>query len=196
MIGQNITLTRVSSAHELHAETKAALGRIADQSSALVLVVDAPEPVIASALQNNAATKIDISELLCERLLPLSSRDRARKAADIIAQMLNGAVSDVVWLDRVQALFEPSLELDPLRQLQELARLKPIIAIWPGQVEQCLTFSVPGRDDFQSYSANDLANVPIIHFTEQRDKNEKVRRAHSVRARHNHHQTQRVRRAA
>ena len=83
--------------------------------------------------------------------------------------MLNGAVSDVVWLDRVQALFEPSLELDPLRQLQELARLKPIIAIWPGQVaEQCLTFSVPGRDDFQSYSANDLANVPIIHFTEQR----------------------------
>ena len=169
MIGQNITLTRVSSAHELHAETKAALGRIADQSSALVLVVDAPEPVIASALQNNAATKIDISELLCERLLPLSSRDRARKATDIIAQMLNGAVSDVVWLDRVQALFEPSLELDPLRQLQELARLKPIIAIWPGQVaEQCLTFSVPGRDDFQSYSANDLANVPIIHFTEQR----------------------------
>ncbi|GKJ38636.1 hypothetical protein NUKP24_47680 [Klebsiella variicola] len=113
---------------------------------------------------------LELSEELCEHLLPLSRGDRSRRAPDILAKMLNCIASEVVWIDRIQVLFEPSLELDPLRQLQELARIKPIIAIWPGQLtEQFLTFSVPGRADYQSYTANELANLPIIHFVEQRE---------------------------
>jgi len=169
MLGQSIHVTSVSSAYELQAEANKALLRMSVQSSALVLVVNLTAQVIRSAQQTEGLTSLELSEQLCERLLPLSRNDRSRQVSDIIAQMLNGIASDVVWLDRIQVLFEPTLELDPLRQLQELARLKPIVAIWPGQItERFLTFSVPGRDDYQSYSANDLANVPIIHVTEQR----------------------------
>lgn len=169
MLGQPIHVTSVSSAYELQAEANKALLRMSVQSSALVLVVNLTAQVIRSAQQTEGLTSLELSEQLCERLLPLSRNDRSRQVSDIIAQMLNGIASDVVWLDRIQVLFEPTLELDPLRQLQDLARLKPIVAIWPGQItERFLTFSVPGRDDYQSYSANDLANVPIIHVTEQR----------------------------
>ena len=169
MLGQPIHVTSVSSAYELQAEANKALLRMSVQSSALVLVINSPTQIIRSARETEGLTYLELSEQLCERLLPLSCNDRSRHVSDIIAQMLNGIASDVVWLDRIQVLFEPTLELDPLRQLQELARLKPIVAIWPGQItEQFLTFSVPGRDDYQSYSANDLANVPIIHVTEQR----------------------------
>ncbi|WP_160881876.1 BREX-3 system P-loop-containing protein BrxF [Aeromonas veronii] len=169
MLGQPIHVTSVSSAYELQAEANKALLRMSVQSSALVLVINSPTQIIRSARETEGLTYLELSEQLCERLLPLSCNDRSRHVSDIIAQMLNGIASDVVWLDRIQVLFEPTLELDPLRQLQDLARLKPIVAIWPGQItERFLTFSVPGRDDYQSYSANDLANVPIIHVTEQR----------------------------
>lgn len=169
MLGQPIHVTSVSSAYELQAEANKALLRMSVQSSALVLVINSPTQIIRSAREIEGLTYLELSEQLCERLLPLSCNDRSRHVSDIIAQMLNGIASDVVWLDRIQVLFEPTLELDPLRQLQDLARLKPIVAIWPGQItERFLTFSVPGRDDYQSYSANDLANVPIIHVTEQR----------------------------
>ncbi len=169
MLGQPIHVTSVSSAYELQAEANKALLRMSVQSSALVLVINSPTQIIRSARETEGLTYLELSEQLCERLLPLSCNDRSRHVSDIIAQMLNGIASDVVWLDRIQVLFEPTLELDPLRQLQDLARLKPIVAIWPGQItERFLTFSVPGRDDYQSYSANDLANVPIIHVTDQR----------------------------
>ncbi|MFM5195004.1 BREX-3 system P-loop-containing protein BrxF [Aeromonas veronii] len=169
MLGQPIHVTSVSSAYELQAEANKALLRMSVQSSALVLVINSPTQIIRSARETEGLTYLELSEQLCERLLPLSSNDRSRHVSDIIAQMVNCIASDVVWLDRIQVLFEPTLELDPLRQLQDLARLKPIVAIWPGHItERFLTFSVPGRDDYQSYSANDLANVPIIHVTEQR----------------------------
>lgn len=170
MIGQNIHTTIVSSTYDLLKETDSALLRLCDQASSLVLIVNSTEQAIEPSQLSEEITLLELSKQLCEHLLPLSRVDRSRKAPDILAKMLNCIASEVVWIDRIQALFEPSLELDPLRQLQELARIKPIIAIWPGQItEQFLTFSVPGRADYHSYTANELANLPIIHFVEQRE---------------------------
>lgn len=170
MIGQNIHTTIVSTTYDLLKETNSALLRLCDQASSLVLIVNSTEQGIWPSQLSQKITLFELSEQLCENLLPLSRGDRSRKAPDILTQMLNRITSEVVWMDRIQTLFEPSLELDPLRQLQELARIKPIIAIWPGQItEHFLTFSVPGRADYQSYTANELANLPIIHFVEQRE---------------------------
>lgn len=170
MIGQNIHTTIVSSTYDLLKETDSALLRLCDRASSLVLIVNSTEQSILPSQLSEEITLLELSEELCEHLLPLSRGDRSSKAPDILTQMLNCIASEVVWIDRIQALFEPSLEIDPLRQLQELARIKPIIAIWPGQItEQFLTFSVPGRTDYQSYTANELANLPIIHFVEQRE---------------------------
>lgn len=170
MIGQNIHTTIVSTTYDLLKETNSALLRLCDQASSLVLIVNSTEQGIWPSQLSEKITLFELSEQLCENLLPLSRGDRSRKAPDILTQMLNRITSEVVWMDRIQTLFEPSLELDPLRQLQELARIKPIIAIWPGQItEHFLTFSVPGRADYQSYTANELANLPIIHFVEQRE---------------------------
>lgn len=170
MISQNTYTTIVSSSYDLLTETNSALMRLCDQASSLVLIVNSTEQAICPSLLSEEITLLGLSEQLCEYLLPLSRSERSRKAPDILTQILNCITSEVVWMDRIQALFEPSLELDPLRQLQELARIKPIIAIWPGQItEQFLTFSVPGRADYQSYTANELANLPIIHFVEQRE---------------------------
>jgi len=170
MISQNIQTYSVSSAYELLKETNAALLRMSNQSSSLVLVINSTKQTIKPVQLSESMELLELSEQLCEHLLPLSRSERSRKAPDILFQMLHSVTSEVVWLDRIQVLFEPSLELDPLRQLQELARIKPIIAIWPGQItEQFLTFSVPGRADHQSYTASVLANLPIIHFVEQRE---------------------------
>jgi|GEM_PF-1929231 len=169
MVDYNIHITSVTSTYELLAASNKAYLRLNDHASALMLVVNSTDQAIGPKLQASEQAIIALSEQLCERLLPLSRKERTLKTPDIIARMINDTDSDVIWLDRIQILFEPSLDLDPLRQLQELARLKPIIAIWPGQItKQCLTFSNPGKGDYQSYSLNDLANVSIIHFGEQR----------------------------
>ncbi len=139
-----------------------ALNDISDQSSKLVLVscneiceLDSDTPTFF------------LSEIISEKLLPLSQVKRTSAVEDIVINLIDSISSSCVILKRIHVLFEPSLEIDPLKLLIGLAKHKQLIVFWPGAcTPEGLSFSNPGRQDYHFYSVNDLNSVPIIQLIE------------------------------
>jgi hypothetical protein len=53
----------------------------------------------------------------------------------------------------MDVLFEPSLELDPLALLRQLARVTPVVAAWPGSTgASLLTYGVPEHAHHRTWS--------------------------------------------
>lgn len=73
-------------------------------------------------------------------------------------------------------LFEPTLELDPLRLLQQISRQAGIIATWPGSyVDDVLAYAVPDHGHYRIWRRPEVATVALG------DTDDGVRGAASVR---------------
>lgn len=59
---------------------------------------------------------------------------------------------DILFLDHIELLFTPSLQLDVLRLLWDLSRVSPIVVAWPGEYKgNKLTYAQPGHPEFREY---------------------------------------------
>lgn len=96
------------------------------------------------------------------RLLELSERQRQRRAAELVGDVLDeaGAEAAVILLDDIEVLFAPSLALDPLKLLQSLARNRSIVAAWPGAFgDGFLTYADASHPEHRSYRAPEAVVV-------------------------------------
>jgi hypothetical protein len=67
----------------------------------------------------------------------------------ITGESFERRLSDASILVDIEILFEPKLELDPIQLLRNLARRKPRLALWPGQIVGGLaSYSELGRGDW------------------------------------------------
>lgn len=139
-----------------------ALNDISDQASKLIFV-SCDE---SYELDTDTPT-IFLSEIISERLLPLSHVKRASKVEDLVLDLIDSYKSNCLILKRIHILFEPSIEIDPLKLLAGLAKHKALIVFWPGDCKpEGLNFSNPGRSDYHFYSASDLNSIPVIQLNE------------------------------
>ena len=122
----------------------------------LVLVVGPPRSGKTTALQDLARARgwplLGINLLLCERLLELTSKQRAVRVPKLLGAIVQEARADVVLLDNLEVLFSTELAQDPLRLLQGLSRNRTIVATWTGAVvDGRLTYAEPGHPEARSY---------------------------------------------
>ncbi len=107
-----------------------------------------------------------ISELICEKLLPLALKRRVDEVEALLTELVNTQTASPILLDRIQVLFEPSLQLDVLRCLKALSKYRTLVINWPGSFNgAALSFSSPGKPDYFYYSETDLSSVPVLWFT-------------------------------
>lgn len=67
----------------------------------------------------------------------------------ITGESFERRLSDSSILADIEILFEPNLEIDPIQLLRNLARRKPRVALWPGQIAGGLaSYSELGRGDW------------------------------------------------
>lgn len=111
-------------------------------------------------------SKLAISEQLCEKLLPLSLKRRVDEVEAILTELVTTQTVSPILLDRIQVLFDPSLQLDVLRCLKALSKYRTLVINWPGSFNgAALSFSSPGKPDYFYYSETDLSSVPVLWFT-------------------------------
>lgn len=68
-----------------------------------------------------------------------------------------------VLVDNIELLFEPGLNLDPLRALKRSSRIRTLVVAWPGErVQGAVTFAEAGRLDFRRYPAANLADIMLL----------------------------------
>ncbi|MCH8876808.1 MAG: BREX-3 system P-loop-containing protein BrxF [Chloroflexi bacterium] len=105
---------------------------------------------------------ININLELSRRMLELTERQRALQAQQLMREILAEVPGEVVILGRIEILFAPQLELDPLKLLQDLSRNRMIVAAWGGSVKgNHLIYAEPGHAEFWRYPMHDLQIIDL-----------------------------------
>jgi hypothetical protein len=107
---------------------------------------------------------INVNLELSRQLLPLTTRQRPLRVASLLSDMVTAVDNEIVLLTHINLLFDPTLQQDPLRLLQNLSRRKTITALWEGQIQgQYLTYARPDHPEYRRYSTRELI---LIHSLE------------------------------
>jgi hypothetical protein len=108
------------------------------------------------------APYINLNLELSRRLLDLTERQRSLHIQELVEDIVAEISGDLVLLDNIEILFDPKLQQDPLRCLQQLARHRAVVAAWGGAVTDdgaatpVLTYAAAGHPEYRRYAAKDL----------------------------------------
>lgn len=104
---------------------------------------------------------VNVNLVLCEKLLELTSKQRALRVPLLLAELVDSGRDEVVLLDNTEVLFSPELQQDPLRLLQGLSRNRTVIACWSGDWDgECLTYAEPPHPEARRYPRPQVIIVP------------------------------------
>lgn len=141
-----------------------ALDRAEYQSYKLILVV-IPEGFrrkTEAEILNNSIGLVNLSKELARKLVSLSIRERVRRLEAEVDKIAHDCGSSV-WLSKLDLLFEPALDNDPMRLLKGIAKSKTVVAIWPGEItETSVVYSKPGKPDYKTYPLKELNDIQVI----------------------------------
>lgn len=114
------------------------IGQAAELYNRLVILAAPAGTGKTAALQDvherTSAPLINVNLELSRRMLDLTERQRALQLPRLLAEVVGASAADVVLLDNIEILFDPSLRQDPLRLLQGLSRNKTVVAAWSGEI--------------------------------------------------------------
>jgi len=109
--------------------------------------------------QNNnkyCIQNVNISLELSKELMNIPKRKRSNRVRRCLAKILHKFNSDVLWIERMQILFHPELEFDPIQFFQNVSRNKTIILSWDGEYKNNkLIYAKPGHQEYRVFSEID-----------------------------------------
>ena len=145
----------------LHAEVR----RVRTAYHRLVLLVGpagaGKETVLQRAAEHGAGRLINVNLELARRLLELTAEHRALRFAGVLDEIL-GPDQSAAFLHRIEMIFDPAFQQDPLRLLRQLSRTRTVVAAWSGMVEGAfLTYAEVGHPEYQRQPAADLVLVEM-----------------------------------
>jgi len=109
----------------------------------------------------------NLGKALSETLMSVSVNERPGYTQKWLVDTLAGFQQTPVLCTRPDLLFEPSLLLDPLALFRQVARIKQIIVLWPGEyTANTLTYAVPEHHHYRTWKVSDsLLRQPrvLIH---------------------------------
>ena len=114
-----------------------------------------------NAIHNQtSASLINVSLELSRRMLDLTERQRALELPRIFSEIVNELSSEVVLLDNIEIIFDPSLKQDPLRLLQGISRNTTVVAAWNGNIDHGhIVYASPGHPEYKKYPLKDIMIV-------------------------------------
>ena len=95
-------------------------------------------------------------------MLELSEKERSIGLSRLFLAAMASPASDVMLLDNIEFLFDPSLQANPLELLKALGKTKVVVASWPGYVEgHHLIYAKPGHPEHRRYDVDGLLIVEM-----------------------------------
>lgn len=109
---------------------------------------------------------LNVSKLLAERLISMSRNEREDNLATELKSIVFNS-KNICHMQRIQFLFAEELNIDPIKLLQQISRKRPIVAIWPGGLDNNnLFYATPGHAEYINYQLSELQDVQVISTCE------------------------------
>ncbi|MBT6716169.1 MAG: BREX-3 system P-loop-containing protein BrxF [Nitrospina sp.] len=116
--------------------------------------------VLRDVMERIDSSLINVNLELSRRLLDLTKRQRPLKVTKALDEILISCAGPIVLLDNTEILFDFSLQIDPLRLLQELSRNKIVVATWNGTIQgDHMNYAVPEHPEYRRYKIQDFLVV-------------------------------------
>lgn len=146
-----------------------AIAQATSQYYRLVIIAGLPGSGKTAALQQIASrlssAVVNVNRELSQRMLEMTRSQRSRQVERLLREVIAGIPGDIILLDNMEILFDPELEVEPLRLLQLSSRNRTLIATWSGSfMDGILTYAEPGHPEFQQFKQPDAV---IISTTSQ-----------------------------
>ena len=108
-------------------------------------------------------TPLNIGSALGSRLLSMPGKARSFEVANLLRELTNEHCREgVLLLDNIEILFDTQLQLDPLDLLKRQAQSRPVVATWPGTLQDGrLIYARMGHPEHQDYAASGLVYLQI-----------------------------------
>ncbi len=105
---------------------------------------------------------INVNLELSREMLHLTERQRILKLENLFKKVISDVNSEIVLLDNVEILFDPSLEHDPLAVLKKISRNLTLVAALSCRLESDkLIYANSGHPEYKEYSLKDLIIVDL-----------------------------------
>lgn len=112
--------------------------------------------------RRHSAPYVNVNLALSERMLHLTTKQRPLRVRQYLQEVISEVAGDIVALDNLELLFDPTLRQDPLPLLQGLSRNRRIVAAWGGAyADSTLTYAEPGHPEYQRYNDPDAIVIPM-----------------------------------
>ncbi|WP_022652892.1 BREX-3 system P-loop-containing protein BrxF [Aquaspirillum serpens] len=143
------------------------IGEIGDLNSKLVMLVG-PSRSGKTQLLRQLGTKLNIEPLnvgldLGRRLAATPNSKRGFSAGELLREMADRErTENLLLLDNLELLFEPSLQINPLDLVRRLAHAKPVVAVWPGELRgDRLVYADMSHPEHRDYSRDGVVVLEI-----------------------------------
>jgi len=118
--------------------------------------------VLQTLAKENLYPLINVNYQLCKGMLELTRNQRTRQVERLFKAVVGSGAGDVVLLDNLEVLFDPSLEVEPLRLLLNASRNQTLVAAWNGTFRDgTLVYAEPGHPEFAQYKQIEALVVPL-----------------------------------
>lgn len=146
------------------ARLNVAINQAASQYFRLVIVAGLPGSGKTGTLQTVAQQHgypcLNVNLELSKRLIELTRSQRSRQVERLFKEVIASVPGDVVFLDNLEVLFDPALEVEPLRLLQVSSRNRTVVASWNGTWKDgTLTYAEPGHPEFVQFKQTEAVVV-------------------------------------
>ncbi|MFZ5915604.1 MAG: BREX-3 system P-loop-containing protein BrxF [Chloroflexota bacterium] len=149
------------------AELEELLPHVARQYHRLLLIVgpigSGKTPLLKALYQQQHVPYLNVNLVLSQRLLDLTDKERPLRVRRLLADVIDEQAADIIALDNLELLFDPTLHQDPLVCLQGLSRNRTLVAAWGGNYESgVLTYAEPGHPEYRRYERPEALIVSTL----------------------------------
>jgi len=147
--------------------TRAALNELLLHPHDCLVIVHPEVYVLDQAsriMQVHMDAVININKELSAILMSIPVDERGRSLQTWLVDTLTVTQDSPVLFKNIDLLFEPSLNIDPLVLLRQIARIKPLIVMWLGEfVNGNLSYAIPEHKHYRSWRVTDaLLQQPSV----------------------------------
>lgn len=118
--------------------------------------------VLRQLAESQGCPYLNVNLHLSQRMLELPRSRRPRQVDRIVSAIVDEHRGDLLVLDNLEILFDPSLQIDPMRLLKSVSRKQTIVAAWSGTLHDgTLTYAEPDHPEYKSYRDVDVLVVTV-----------------------------------